>query len=392
MKKKIILPLFFSLLLLSSCKAEDTSAESNDDNATTLIMACPTEVEDYYLNIYQKNSSDLIINMFNQSSENYLIEKKEYDSSDKLLVELLSGQSPDLLYVSDWLDMTPLYSKNLLCNLYEYIDSDDEISRSDFVEPVIEALEINGGLYEMPYDFIVQSAIAKADIWGNDTDNSIAHLCQKAEQLGYAIPFDLSLESACFPYLVSAEFINFNNGTCSFVDGRFEELIVLMKKYYDYTKSDSETHLNGAAELFRDNEVMVTISEFASFEQLEYFTLDVVGEKLKYVGLPSEISNYQYALPIVSFSIFENSDNKDAAFKFIKYYTSYNAYVDETHQNSNKSANSYTLLPINKSALDYYAEEALSEISQQLYTSKLDDELRKEYQKYSYRGNNVLFQ
>lgn len=59
-----------------------------------------------------------IINLFNGQSEKYIIVKREYESCDKLLIDVMAGKEPDLLYVGDWLDMSALYSKGLLCDLY----------------------------------------------------------------------------------------------------------------------------------------------------------------------------------------------------------------------------------------------------------------------------------
>ena len=250
MKSKIIFLIIPILLLFSSCRA-DTENTDTENTKETLIMAYPSEVEEFYFNKFQQSESNELIAMFNQKSEDFTIQKQEYESYDKLLMDILSGRSFDLLYVGDWLDMTSMYNKGILCDLNELIASDPEISRDIYVEPVLDALEINGKLYQMPRNFNIESAVVKADNWDNDTDNSIEHLCEKAERLGYELPFDLSPYSFSFPYIVSSEFIDLDNSTCNFTDGRFENLLVIMKKFTDYYGSEAINYPNGASDLFK---------------------------------------------------------------------------------------------------------------------------------------------
>lgn len=375
MKFKIIFFLIPILIFFSSCQAAEENTDT-ENSKETLIMAYPSEVEDFYLNKWQQRESNEIIAMFNQENENLIIQKQEYESYDKLLMDILSGRSFDLLYVGDWLDMTSMYNKNILCDLNELIDSDNEISRDIYVEPVLDALEANGKLYQMPRNFNIESAVVKADTWDDDPDNSIGHLCEKAERLGYELPFDLSPYSFSFPYIVSSEFIDLDNGTCNFTDGRFEKLLVIMKKFTDYYGSEAINYPNGASDLFKEDKLMIMSASIAGFEQIKHLTMSS-GAKLKHIGLPSEISNYHIAIPIVSFSIFECSENKAGAFEFIKYCTSYNTYVNEDPR-PGENVNNIASIPINKAAVEYAAEDSMSE-KMNLFYPNLDDETIKEY-------------
>lgn len=121
---------------------------------------------------------------------------------------------------------------------------------------------------------------------------------------------------------------------------------------------------------------MIMSASIANFDHIKDLTMRS-GAKLKHIGLPSEISNYHIAIPIVSFSIFESSENKAGAFEFIKYYTSYNTYVNE-NPSAGENVTNIAFIPINKAALEYAAEDSLSEKMNLFYTN-LDDETIKEY-------------
>lgn len=391
MKNRVIIfCIIGSLLLFTSCKKDENNIDSTESDREAIILARPASVDDWYFNKYQERKSNEIINAFNSTNDKYFIQERPYETSDKFLLDVISGQQFDLLYVGDWLNITPLYGKEMLCDIYELIDSDSDTSRDEYVGPVLNSLEINGKLYQMPYDFIVQSAVAKTDLWGNDIDNSFEHILEKSEQLGCDMPFDLSVYSYSFIPFISSEFIDFESGTCCFDDGRFEEVLVLMKKYNDIYGKVSQNYPNGALDLFKENRVLLMSSEFAGFQQLDYITWEA-GGRVKYVGFPSDTSNYHIAVPIVSFSVFKSTDKKQGAFEFIKYYTSYNSYIYDM-SSPNIIAQSSACIPINKAAVEYLANESIEDDLNNFY--KFDEQTRIENrddilnQIYTVNGSN----
>ena len=56
----------------------------------------------------------------------------------RLNTEIIRGNVPDL-FVADELPIEQYGSKGLLCDLYEFIDSDEELSRDDFFENILTA-------------------------------------------------------------------------------------------------------------------------------------------------------------------------------------------------------------------------------------------------------------
>lgn len=349
MKKfKLSIFLIIVLILFSSCQ-KNKDIGNNDKEIVTL--ACPAAAGDRYFNKSQELKSNELINNFNAVNDKYMIEKYQYESGDKLLLDIMSGRQPDLLYVGDWIDMTPMYGKELLCDLNEFIDADSDVSRDIYVNSVLNSLEINGKLYQMPHNFVVHSAVVKSDLWDGDTNNSIEHILERAEQLGCETPFDFSVNSIGFMSFISSEFIDFENGTCCFDDGRFKKLLVVMKKYNDAYGNISANYPNGAIDLFNDDKIIIMYNIFASLEQLNELSGEI-NSKMEYIGFPSDTPNFHIAMPIVSFSIFENSSQKEGAFEFIKYYTDYNTYIPHTPTVEGVLP-SVSCLPINQAVLDY---------------------------------------
>ncbi|MDE7290154.1 MAG: extracellular solute-binding protein [Oscillospiraceae bacterium] len=338
----LCLAIFMSAMLLTSCKGGEEIPESTEaDGKQTIILARPAEyTTDFY------GTADRLVAEFNSKNSDYQIQEQLYESCDNLFVDIYAGKSIDLLYLGDWIDPSPLYSKELLCDLYGFIDNDTEVSRSDYVESVLTALEINGKLYQMPYDFDVGSAVIKAKFWDGSEDMSFEHIIELAEKNGCRFPFDFSLDSYGFIPYITSQYIDYSKGECSFNDGRFEEFLEFIQQYVTVLAD-----MNGEElfKMFINDEILLMDGGFASFFQLDYLEHEA-GEDLKYVGYPSETPNYHIAVPSTSFAIFSQSKKQEGAFEFIKYCASYRANINES------GGSKGGLIPINKSALEKHAE------------------------------------
>lgn len=340
----LCMAVFMSAMLLTSCKGgnDDIPENTEVDGKQTLILARPAEyTTDFY------GTADRLVAEFNSKNSEYHIQEQLYESSDNLFVDIYAGKSIDLLYLGDWIDPSPLYSKELLCDLYGFIDSDTEVSRSDYVESVLTALEINGRLYQMPYDYTVQSAVMKAKFWDGSEDMSFEHVIELAEKNGCKVPFDFSLDSYGFIPYITSQYVDYSKGECSFNDGRFEEFLEFIQPY---VRVLSDMEWEEIYQMFIDDEMLLTDGGFAGFIQLDYLESEV-GEELKFVGYPSETPNYHIAVPLTSFAIFSQSKKQEGAFEFIKYYTSYGANI--TEDDLFKGG----FIPINKAAVEKHAEE-----------------------------------
>lgn len=347
-------------LILSSCgKSENKISE---DGRKILVLARSEE------NNYSRETIDKLIGDFNGSNGEYYIQEQVYQSCDNLFTDIAAGKQPDLIYIGDWVDISALYNQEMLCDLYTLIDSDSDISRDIYVESVLKAMETNGSLYRMPYDFTVESALAKEELWGADKDTSVENIIKKAEELGCDIPFDFTADSYSFLSYITSEYVDLSNGSCCFDDGRFEEFITFMKQYYNVIKNCSDEELY---EKFKRNELLVMSSGFAGFDQIDYIEHDV-SDRVKYIGFPSNSENYHIAVPQISFSIFSASEDRLGAFEFIKYCTSYEAYIEKV--DGFDVISSKICFPVNKEALEFCYNRSI-----ELNLYDLDEDLKREH-------------
>ncbi len=113
---------------------------------------------------------------YNRSQEIIRIETIDYTvyNSEKdpsagaavFLRELLAGGGTDLIPLAA-LPGRQLAAKGLLENLYPYLDTDSELSRSSILPGVLAALEVNGGLHQAASGFTVQTLLGPAGLVGD---------------------------------------------------------------------------------------------------------------------------------------------------------------------------------------------------------------------------------
>lgn len=350
-KAAISAALCLAAAILSSC-GKAPQKELDEDGRTILYIARPADEGDTYYAGVLKGEVNRLVYEFNRKSESYVIKDKYYESGEKLLLEIMSGRQPDLIYKSEtcsWVDSAPLYGKGLLCDLNEFIDGNN--LRDRYIPSVLEAMEVDGKLYEMPYEFMFVASLARAKDWEADSDTSFEHIIEKSRELGYSVPVDISYHfynAESFTPYVCDNFIDYGSGTCSFESDEFKE-------YLTFRKQCMEAALKLAPngnfyDMFSSgNALMMPVSNVGLWN-LEYLTAEYAGEEIKFVGLPSGKENSVNVKPVLWFSVFKGSEE---AYEFIDYATSYEAYKDENTLNTKGIA-----CPVNEDVLRYKAEQS----------------------------------
>lgn len=338
---------------LASCgKAE---METTEDGRQILYIARPADEGDTYQAEKRKSELNRLIYEFNRKSESYVVKDKYYESGEKLLLEIMSGKQPDLLCKSDacsWVDSAPLYGKSLLCDLNRFID--EKGIRDRYVPSVLEAMEIDGRLYEMPYSFSITTAMARTAVWNGDSDTSPDHVIEKTKQLGLAAPIDFHTYDESFTPYVCSEFIDYSGGSCCFEDGRFGKYLEFRKQCSDAAKRLSPDGL--IFEEFLRGNVLMMCTGIGSFYQHQYLIVDYVGENITFTGLPSDIENYHTIDPVLSFWVFSGSVGEAGAYEFIDHATSFGSYI-ETYDGGSRTEFKNSGFPVNGEALRFMAED-----------------------------------
>lgn len=329
-------------------------------NKTVLTFAC------MYLDW---NMRDAIVK-FNRASNTHRIvvrDYSEYNTDDdytagiqKLNTEMLSGKLPDMIDINTYsMPIEQYAAKGFLTDLYELIDADADLSREDFVQPVLKALEsADGKLYQLPQTFTVDTAIALDKVVGEyDTWNLAAVKDAMTKLQDGATVFDVyrtksDILSTCISRNIDA-FVDWENGAAHFDSDEFKALLEFANSFpdtYDWENADEEDQ-DSAQNRMNAGKQLMSSFYVSSLEDILYQLTGYNG-KVKFVGYPSEDGTSNHAFQIDgAIAISSTCADKTAAWNFMK------QFLNEEYQSS------YNIwsFPINQAAFDAKLKEMMTE-------------------------------
>jgi len=295
---------------------------------------------------------------FNKTNDKYRIKLKEYFNDDyqaainAINTDIITGNAPDIIELNA-LSADTYISKGLLEDLYPYFDNDAYISRDDYLQSVLKALETDGKLYSITPSFSIQTVLGRASAVGAEPRWTLDELYSALDaQPEGTIAFANATKAEMLSIMCMMNidnFIDYQTGKCSFDSDEFIELLEFANMFendVDYSSDDYESELtqvyNGKAMLYP-----------ASIHQIEdfQFVKEVLGDDLTFIGFPSKDSSGTVLVPSERLGISARSKHKDGAWEFIKYLL-----TDEYQSNRNH----VWAFPINNYSLDQIFEEAMT--------------------------------
>lgn len=253
---------------------------------TTLTLAC--------MGLSQTLREDIL--EFNRSGGGVRIEVRDYAQYSEglnddagltvLNTEIISGDVPDI-FVADGLPIAQYGARGLLCDLYELIDSDPELSRGDFFENVLDAFASDGKLYSLAPGFSVNSLVGSPDVLGPEMGWTLDELLDvlgahpEAESpLGPGLTRDYTLRTVLS--MAMDEYVDWQSGECRFDSEDFRALV----EFCAGLPAGPAAQSGDFAEPFTSGEQLladVSIGDFTNWRVYEA----LFGGKLVYKGWPS---------------------------------------------------------------------------------------------------------
>jgi len=343
-------PVYVIILLTKTERSEVISSEAHNREVLT------------FATFYMESSVRAAIMQFNRESTTHRIEFTDYsdfNSEDdweagilRLTAEIISGNIPDILSVSN-LPFKQYAAKGLLVDLYPLIDSDPELSRSDFMENILRETEINGGLYRIFPWFSVISLVGNPQVvgsypgWNTEEFRAVLEANPDADHpMGQGFT-KLSYLQALF-MLNMDEYVDWSTGTVSFDSDGFVDLLTFSDSFPDSFDWDSERIMENEL-IIAGRQIMssMPLSDFMWFQM--YRTL--FGGEIVFKGWPNENRNGNRIIINTDFAISVNCKDVDAAWQFVR------TFFTEDFQREH----SFHGLMINKTVFEEALEEAMAE-------------------------------
>lgn len=257
---------------------------------------------------------------FNKHNKNYRIELKNYGDYEEpvqsFLVDLATGAEIDMVEFPPE-ETDKLIAKGIFADLYPFIDSDITLQREAFYDNMLEAFEYEGKLYQSVsfvhlYGWVTRkSHLSEFGRWDFESFQSyIEH------NPGDNIFTDTSVEEILKQMIMisSNELLDWNQKTCHFETGTFEDILKLAKQY---GSNGSQISLEDRVPALIDNRLLFVETPLA-IEDL-YMYSEALGEDMAVVASPFTEhlgANLYSTMPQVG--ILAKSTRTDGAWQFVR--------------------------------------------------------------------------
>lgn len=277
------------------------------------------------------------ISAFNESSESYFIEIREYETegvmdaeewATKLTLDILSGKGPDMVIWDSNFYSPALASEKLMENLYDIMGEDQDFRREDYYENILQAFEMNGGLYMLPASFSVWTVYGKAE--GIGVDRGVTESWEVGEMVDAFensphvewLTMNHSREIA-FQFVCQGclgNYVDWGSGECYFDSPAFVELLELSETFPAQMMFEPDFSYY---EILRSGKVLWEPSTLWSPWNVADDRVNMGDEEVRWPGYPVADGEKALGSGVAapggeSFSICRNSSNQEAAWEVIK--------------------------------------------------------------------------
>lgn len=299
---------------------------------------------------------------FNKENDNYKIEIKDYTSydsdegtegMDQLNTDIISGNAPDIMILDNDIPVESYIEKGVLLPLDDYLDSDSDIDKDNYLTNISDAFRTDGKLYEIVPAFSLETVAGKTSDIGDGSDFNLEMLRnlqkEKNVETGYLFGlYDRStlLDSALS--FVGNMYVDQENEKSTFDSASFQGLLALIKECPD--SISDEQYSEDSSTFYRSGKSLFYISDLTSFSDYQSITQGMFGEAVTFTGFPAEKNSGAVIRPQMQLAVSSSTKEKEACWEFLKYFLldDFQASVEEN----------FSCWPVSVSAIDALGEEA----------------------------------
>lgn len=325
MKKGIMIVLFAVLFFLTACGRKGDNI--SEDGRIVLTLGTVSNDQDLKKQVES----------FNQNHPEYLIEIKTYgelsaagtDAINTIQMEIAAGEGPDIINFG-YLYSPMAVGKGIVEDLSVYMEADEDFHEEDYFMNVIDAFSGNEKIYVISPQFSIRSFAGRKEDLGDAASwnmQEIMSYFEGNEQDRILFPGDSKREVFGFLCMGSmGNFVNWTDGTCSFDDGAFKEVLLFADQFPDRRIYDEDY---SALQQFQSGKALLyPVSITDVYETAKVRT--IFGDApVNYIGYPMNGCNGNIVhMGNIILGINKNSSHKEAAWEFIK------SFLEEEYQSN----------------------------------------------------------
>ena len=284
----------------------------------------------------QYQTQDLIVD-FNRSNDKYRIEVidySEYNNEEngydagltKLNTEIMAGNVPDILDIGN-LNYVQLASKGIIEDLYPYLEADGELSKDDYFENVLGAMEVDGKLCCTVPGFYIQTVMGASAVVGDTPgwtyeqfNEALASMPEGCEPFDQYVTRDLILQN-CLA-LELENFVNWGTGECKFDSQEFVDLLNFAARFpetFDWENYDYSTAESTQERIAQGKQMLVQASVYMIEDLFYNQYTESFGGDVTFIGYPtSSGTGNMLGIDGGGYAMSSKSQYKDEVWKFLR--------------------------------------------------------------------------
>lgn len=277
---------------------------------------------------------------FNKSNDKYKLEYKSYDSSENpeeaFSKDIIAGNIPDIIDVSG-VNTDVLIAKGMLCDLSEFLESDDVVNKDYFVDGLLDSTLIDGKQYFLAKGFSINTLAGKASELEKYKDNwNMASLIEyyKSKPEGTSL-IGMDVKDYIFStlfYNTADSYVDWNTGEVSFDGEEFRSFLEFCNSFpEEFTGEEFE---QDPYSMIQEGKLLFATTYIFSSEDIALYR-KMFDDDILYIGYPgvggngSFLTSSDYGLLAIS----DSSKHKEAAWEFIKSYLTAKPPVSDDQDN-----------------------------------------------------------
>ncbi len=272
---------------------------------------------------FNRHSDRCRIDMLDYSE--YNTEEDYSAGTTKLLTEIMAGNMPDLLQLESELPYNQLAAKGLLEDLYPWLDGDPELSREDFFENILHAMEEGGGLYQVCSNFSVVTAIGAKSVVGDRFGWTYEELYEALDSMPEGCDIfhrDVTKEDILLISLFMdlGNYVDWEKATCSFDSPEFIELLEFADHFALNASGSYDPETDSEYGRISRGEQMLYIASIYEFTDLQANEALFGGEgSVSYIGFPTAGGSCGSAIVLDSgLAMSSRCADKEAGWEFLR--------------------------------------------------------------------------
>lgn len=323
MKKKIMCAILslMAVLSLSACTTKEVASDSGEGSADKQVITCGAIVLD--------PAVEMEIVRFNKLNDTYEIQVRDYGEEANLDEEaairqlnfdIINNSGPDILILPVYYSMDLYAEKQVLEDLYPYLDSDEELSKEDFLPNVMSAFERDGKLYGFPVSFDVDTMIGPSSLLGDKNSWTLEEMMDVVSGVDANTNFfENSSQSSVMNICVKANwsrFVTWQGDNFSFDKELYKQILEFTSRF---PQEQEYVHNQKYQERIMEKDLYVLDGSASVYHvSSDQIFNSLFKEQVTYIGYPTDGDSGSLIWSATTFSINSRSKNKDGAWEFIR--------------------------------------------------------------------------